>query len=89
MNGLQDLSPEMRSLMSLACDDLLTPQEAARLESGCDDESHVRMLVDYLQLDAELSILLQGEEALDQALRMIGAVSAGETADHASPYPPA
>ena len=87
MNGPQDLSPEMRTLMSLACDDLLTEQEAARLESSCDAESHVRVLVDYLQLDAELSLLLQGDEALDQSLRMIGVASANATADQTSTPP--
>jgi hypothetical protein len=72
MSDPNQLPPDLRSLMSAACDDALAPHGVARLESCCSDETSVRMLVDYLQLDAELSIVLKGEEALDRALQAIG-----------------
>ena len=57
MKSLEALPLDVRTLLPLACDDALNPREASRLEDACNDAARIRLLVDYLQLDAELSIL--------------------------------
>ena len=84
MKSLESVPLDVRTLLSLACDDALDRREISRLENVCNDAACARLLVEYLQLDAELSILVQGQQALDQSLRMIEEISTGKANNNPS-----
>jgi len=78
MSRLDDISPDVQLLLSAACDEDTTPEQLLALERVTGDEAAMRLLIDYLQLDAELHRLVRGESNADRCLDLLGIGSASE-----------
>ena len=74
--GHEELRRELRELLSMYCDGTANPAQVERLEQFLDAApSAGRPLLDYLQLDAELRFMVQGQRALGRSLDAIFAPS--------------
>jgi hypothetical protein len=68
-----DLLPvEVQSLLLSACDQDLSQEQIAELETASSHEAAARLLIDCIQLDADLRRIAHGHRALEESFNLIG-----------------
>ncbi len=72
MSRLDDTSPEFQALLAAACGEDATPEQLQALELLAADPASMRLLVDYVQLDAELRRLVRRQSNADKCLAGLG-----------------
>jgi hypothetical protein len=72
MKRTEDIAPEVMELLAAFCDGTATAAQGERLEILLDAEADgPQLLLDYLQLDADLQMIMQGQQAMTAALAQI------------------
>ena len=68
MSRLDDTSPEFQALLAAACGEDATPEQLQALERMAPNPASMRLLVDYVQMDAELRRLVRRQCNADKCL---------------------
>jgi hypothetical protein len=71
MSRLDDASPEFQRLLSTVCDEIATQEELLALERIAGDEAALRLVIDYVQLDAGLHRLIRGQSNAEKCLDIL------------------
>ncbi|NLF08467.1 MAG: hypothetical protein GX594_10880 [Pirellulaceae bacterium] len=79
MSRLDKTSPEFESLLAAACREDAAIEELQELERMANDSASMRLLVDYMQLDADLQWLIRRQSNVDKCLASLGIEAASGT----------